>query len=58
MFWPGVGEVIIVETIFEVEGISPMTIPLQEPPLTWRPFVNVFPLQKLMKLAGSVRDSA
>ena len=33
-----------------------MVIPLQEPVLIWSPFVKVFPVQKLMKLAGSVKD--
>jgi hypothetical protein len=32
-------------------------MPLHDPVLTWRPFVNVLPVQKLMKLAGSLRLS-
>lgn len=42
------------ETMLLFEGMSPMTIPLQEPPVTWAPLVNCLPEQKLMKLAGSL----
>lgn len=55
---PRPGNVMREEIMLVVEGMSPMAIPLQEPLLTWRPLVKVLPVQKLMKLAGSVRDSA
>jgi hypothetical protein len=42
--------------ILLVAGILPMTIPLQEPPWTCRPLVRVWPAQKLMKLASSLRS--
>jgi hypothetical protein len=68
--WPGFGEMRMLEIIDVVAGILPMTrcllvvsfkwtdnnlpIPLHEPPLIWSPLVRVWPLQKLMKLAGSL----
>lgn len=54
--WPG--DVMREDIMLAVEGMSPMTTPLQEPLLIWRPLVRVLPVQKLMKLAGSVRDLA
>lgn len=51
---PGPGEVMIEETMFCWLGISPITIPLQEPAWTCAPFVMVLPVQKLMKFALSV----
>lgn len=51
---PGAGEIRIEETMLPCEGMSPMTIPLQEPPCFWRPSVLSLPVQKLMKLASSL----
>lgn len=42
------------ETMLALDGMSPMMTPLQEPPVACVPFVNVLPVQKLMKLAGSL----
>ncbi len=55
---PGPGKRTIDEIMLPLEGISPMTTPLQEPPVAWVPFVKVLPVQKLMKLAGSVSERA
>ena len=37
-----------------VRKVDFLRIPLHDPPLTWAPFVRVLPVQKLMKLAGSL----
>ena len=55
---PGAGEVMMDEIMFCWLGISPITIPLQLPAVTCAPFVSVLPVQKLMKLALSVSESA
>jgi hypothetical protein len=55
---PGPGDIMIVETMLAVEGMSPMGIPLQEPDLTCSPFVSVLSVQKFIKFAESVRESA
>lgn len=62
------------EIMLVVAGMSPITVavsenqrwgaghnvpmPLQEPAVTWRPLVMVLPVQKLMKLSGSLELSA
>jgi len=55
---PGSGDVMMLLTMFPWSGMSPITMPLHEPPTTCAPFVIVLPVQKLMKLASSVRLSA
>jgi len=55
---PDNGKVIMEDTMLVLAGISPMTIPLQDPVTIWRPLVSVFPTQVLMKLLVEVNDFA
>ena len=54
---PICGLVIMAVIMFFEAGILPIGIPLQEPAVICRPFVMVWPEQKLMKLALSLLHS-
>lgn len=43
IFAPGAGLIMMEEIMLAVEGMSPMTIPLQEPEMTCFPFVKRLP---------------
>ena len=51
---PGAGEMMIDDTMLPCDGMSPITMPLQEPPVTCWPLVSVLPVQKFMKFASSL----